>query len=126
LAGQTTETIHTFGWYNRKYIADARSKGATPILLTPTIRNIWKDGQIERDMGFRDFDFQLGEQEHVPVADMAKLEAEYLQQLGPEKTAALFPIDHTHTSAVGAEMNAKMVATALENINSPIAAFLRR
>ena len=61
LAGQTTETVHTYGWYIRKYIADTRAKGATPILLTLTIRNIWKPDpagkpQIERDMGFRDFD----------------------------------------------------------------------
>ena len=41
LAGQATETIHTYGWYIRKYIADTRAKGATPILLTPTIRNLW-------------------------------------------------------------------------------------
>jgi lysophospholipase L1-like esterase len=125
LAGQTTETIHTYGWYNRKYIADIRAKGATPILLTPTIRNIWKEGKIERDMGFRDIDFQLGEQQHVPVADMATLEADYLETLGPEKTALLFPIDHTHTSAIGAEMNAHMVAAALQKINSPVAAYLK-
>src|SRR5580704_10392542 len=56
LAGKTTETVHTYGWYNRKYIADTRAKGATPILLTPTIRNIWKDGHIERDMGFRAYE----------------------------------------------------------------------
>ena len=125
LAGQSTETIHTFGWYNRKYIADTRARGATPILLTPTIRNIWKDGQIERDMGFRDFDFQLGDQQHVAVADMAALEADYLQNLGPEKTAALFPIDHTHTSAAGAELNAKWVALALQKIGSPVAVYLK-
>src|SRR6185437_8639618 len=48
-----TETVHTNGWYMRKYIADTRAKKATPILLSLTIRNIWKDGthgkpQIER------------------------------------------------------------------------------
>ncbi len=59
IAGQTIETVHTYGWYLRKYIADTRAKHATPILLTVTIRNIWKDGHIERDMGFRDFEYQL-------------------------------------------------------------------
>ncbi len=58
IAGQTTETIHTYGWYMRKYIADTRAKHATPILLSLTIRNIWKhraqtaSPQIERDMGY--------------------------------------------------------------------------
>jgi rhamnogalacturonan acetylesterase len=124
-AGSSTETIHTYGWYNRKYIADTRAKGATPILLTPTIRNIWANGQIERDMGFRDIDFALAKQQNVPIADMATLEADYLQKLGPTQTAALFPIDHTHTSAVGAEMNAKMVAAALMKINSPVVQYMK-
>ena len=126
LAGQTTETIHTYGWYVRKYIADTRAKHATPILLTVTIRNIWKDGQIERDMGFRDFDFQLGEQQHVAVADMATVAADRLDALGPEKTALLYPIDHTHTNAEGAEGNAESVTIALRNAKSPLTAYLKQ
>jgi rhamnogalacturonan acetylesterase len=124
LAGKAVETVHTYGWYIRKYIADARAKGATPILLTPTIRNIWTDGKIERDMGFRDFDYQIGAAEHVPVADMASISADRLQALGPEKTVALFPIDHTHSSAIGADLNARDVAAALRAIHSPLALYL--
>jgi rhamnogalacturonan acetylesterase len=125
IAGQTTETVHTYGWYIRKYIADTRAKHATPILLTVTIRNIWKDGHIERDMGFRDFEYQLGAAENVPVVDMATIAADGFEALGPEKTALLFPIDHTHTSAIGADMNAHSVATALRNAKSPLAAYLK-
>jgi len=130
LAGQTTETIHTYGWYIRKYIADTRAKRATPILLTVTIRNIWvndADGKprIERDMGFRDYENQLAAQEQVPIVDMATVEADRLDALGQEKTALLFPIDHTHTSSEGAERNAESVAIALRNANSPLAAYLK-
>jgi lysophospholipase L1-like esterase len=124
LAGKT-ETVHTYGWYVRKYIAETRAKGATPILLTLTVRNIWKDGHIERDFGYTGYIHQLSEELHVPVADMATPEADYLEGLGPEKTALLFPIDHTHTSPEGAQMNARMVATALRNINSPLIAYMR-
>ncbi len=121
----TIETVHTYGWYVRKYVAEARDKGVTPILLTLTIRNIWKESHIERDMGYTAYIHQLSEELHVPIADMATLEADYLESLGPEKVALLFPIDHTHTSAIGAEMNAKMVATALHKIHSPIDAYLK-
>ena len=124
LAG-TTETVHTYGWYVRKYVAEARARGVTPVFLTITIRNIWKDGKIERDMGYTTYIHQLSEELHVPIADMATLEADYLESLGPEKTALLFPIDHTHTSASGAEMNARMVATALRNSHIPVADFLK-
>jgi rhamnogalacturonan acetylesterase len=125
LAGKTTETIHTYGWYNRKYIADTRAKGATPILLTVTIRDLWTAGpdgklHIERDMGYRDFDMQIAAAEHVPLIDMATVAADKFEMLGPDTTRLLFPIDHTHTSPVGAEMNAASVVTALQNANSPL------
>jgi len=130
LAGQTTETIHTYGWYIRKYIADTRAKKATPILLTVTIRNIWvndADGNphIERDMGFRDYETQLAASEQVPLVDMATVEADRLETLGQEKTALLFPIDHTHTSPEGAELAAESVAIAIRNANLPLTAYLK-
>jgi lysophospholipase L1-like esterase len=130
LAGQTTETVHTYGWYLRKYITDTRAKKATPILLTVTIRNIWAhdaDGnlRIERDMGYRDYEYQIAASENVPVVDMATVEADRLDALGPEKTALLFPVDHTHTSAEGAEQNAESVVIALRNANSPLTAYLK-
>src|SRR5271170_2887784 len=66
-----TETVHTYGWYMRKYITDTRAKKATPILLTLTIRNIWKDGKIERDMGYDAEIKQLANDMNVLYADMA-------------------------------------------------------
>lgn len=130
LAGKTTETVYTYGWYLRKYIDDSRAKGAHPILLTLTIRNIWKDGpdgkpHIERDMGYRDYEYQVAAEEKIPVVDMATVEADRLEALGPEKTAALFPVDHTHTSPEGAERNAESVAIALRQAHSPLAEYLK-
>lgn len=123
------ETVHTYGWYMRKYIADTRAKQATPILLSLTIRNIWKDGpdgkpHIERDMGYDAQLRQLAADQHVAFVDMATVVADRLEALGPQKTALLFPIDHTHTSVEGAELNAQSVAIALRNAHSPLAAYL--
>lgn len=125
------ETVHTYGWYMRKYIADARAKGATPLLLSLTIRNIWRagpDGQqhIERDMGYDAELKQLSAEEHVPYIDMSDIEADRLEAMGPEKTALLFPRDHTHTSAEGAELVAQCVVQALERAHSPLDAYLKR
>lgn len=123
------ETIHTFGWYQRKFIRDILARRATPIFLTPTIRNIWKPGadgasQIERDMGYNAYLRDIAAQQHVALADMAAIESVRLQSLGPEKTALLFPIDHTHTSPQGATLNAIDVAESLRRIQSPAAAYL--
>jgi rhamnogalacturonan acetylesterase len=125
-----TETVHTYGWYMRKYISDTRAKKATPILLTLTIRNIWindADGNlhIERDMGYDASIRQLAAEQQVPLVDMAAVEADRLDALGPEKTALLFPIDHTHTSAEGAERNAESVVIALRNAQSPLTGYLK-
>ncbi len=130
LAGQTTETIHTYGWYIRKYIADTRAKHATPILMSLTIRNVWTPDangtpRIERDMGYDEEITQLAKDMNVLYADMATVEADRLETLGPEKTALLFPIDHTHTSAEGAERNAESVAIALRNAHSPLVPYLK-
>ena len=128
-AGKATETVHTYGWYNRKFIADVRAKGANPMLLTVTVRNIWPkgpDGQphMERDMGYRDFDMQIAASEKVPLIDMATVAVDKFEMLGIPTVALLFPIDHTHTSPVGAEMNAQSVVTALKIANSPLVQYL--
>src|SRR5690606_23630249 len=39
----TQETVLTFGAYARKYIADVRAKGGTPILLSVTATSRWND-----------------------------------------------------------------------------------
>jgi rhamnogalacturonan acetylesterase len=119
------ELVHTYGWYIRHYIEDTRGEQATPILLSLTIRNIWKDGKIERDMGYDAEIHQLAKDQDVAFVDMATVEADRLEALGPEKTALLFPIDHTHTSAEGAEGNAESVVIALRNAKSPLVAYLK-
>jgi lysophospholipase L1-like esterase len=129
LAG-TTETVHTYGWYMRKIIDEAKAKGVTPAVLSLTVRNIWKPDangtpQIERDMGYSSFIQQIAQQEHILFIDMAPIAVDKFQALGPEKTALLFPKDHTHTSAEGAQMNAESVAQALRNAHSPLVAYLK-
>lgn len=124
------ETVHTYGWYLRKYIAETRAKGATPILLTLTVRNIWTTGpdgkqKIELDMGYGNTLRQLAASEHVALLDMASSEADQLEALGQEKTAKLFPVDHTHTSAEGAELNAHCVAEAIRASGLPIRIWLK-
>jgi lysophospholipase L1-like esterase len=113
----------------RKYIAGSRAKHATPILLTLTIRNIWTTGvdgkqHIERDMGYDDAIRQLAGAEKVELADMANVEADRLEAIGPDKSALLFPMDHTHTSAEGADLNAQSVVRALRATQSPLKAYL--
>jgi lysophospholipase L1-like esterase len=123
------ETVHTYGWYLRKYIAETRAKHATPILLTLTIRNVWTTAangrqSIERDMGYDAAIRQLASDQQVLLVDLANYEADHLEAAGPEKTALLFPKDHTHTSAEGAELNAQTFVRALRVTLSPLISYL--
>ena len=46
--GDKLLTIHTYGWYLREDIKDAKAKGATVILCSPVPRNQWAGGKIKR------------------------------------------------------------------------------
>ena len=119
------EVVHTFGWYIRKFVADAKAKGATPILSSPTIRNIWAGGKVERAMGhFGEWDSEIAKVEKLAFLDHSNATADVYETMGPEKVKALFPQDHTHTSVEGADLNASLVVAALKGVGSPLVAFL--
>ena len=111
------EVVHTFGWYMRKMIADTKAKGATPIVLSLTVRNIWKDGHVERGPGkFGQWAAEVAKSEHVTFIDVTKLIADKYEELGEEKVKELFATDHTHTNPAGAELNASLVVTGLKTL----------
>src|ERR1051325_2187718 len=108
------EVVHTFGWYMRKMIAETRAKGATPIVLSLTVRNIWKDNHVERGPGkFGEWAAQIAKSESAMFMDVTKLIADKYEQLGEAKVKELFATDHTHTSPAGAELNASLILTGL-------------
>ena len=121
-----TETVHTFGWYLRRYVDDTRSKGATPILLSVTPRNIWTDGKVEPGLGhFRQWTAEVAHQENADYVDLTGIVARQYQKLGPEKVATFFPLDHTHTNLAGATLNARSVVAGLKALpDSPLNPYL--
>ncbi len=69
-----TETVHTFGWYLRKYIADTRAKGATPILCSLVPRKLWLDGHVIRNtITYRGWTQQVAAAEHVGFVDLNEI-----------------------------------------------------
>jgi rhamnogalacturonan acetylesterase len=121
------ETVHSFGWYLRKYANDAKAKGATPIICSLIPRNIFKDEKVIR-----------ADEDYGKVAKEAAAEcgafflplntiiADHYDRLGPAKVAAFFTsADHTHTSGEGADFNAQCVVEGLRaNPDLGLAKFL--
>lgn len=120
------EVVHTYGWYLRKMIGDTRSKGATPILLSLTIRNIWNDGLVERGSGrYSTWAKEIARTARVPFVDLTELVADRFDQLGEEKVKGFYVRDHTHFNAEGADLHAAMVVAGLKGLRpSPVQGFL--
>lgn len=115
----TKETVHTFGWYMRKFVADTKAKGATPIILSLTVRNIWKDGKVERGSGqFSAWSTTIAQYGQIEFIDLTNLVADKYEQLGEEKVKSMFPKDHTHTGPEAADLNASLVVAGLKTIRN--------
>lgn len=111
------EVVHTFGWYVRKMIADVKARGATPILLSLTVRNYWKEGHVERGSGhYREWDHALADEAGIAFVDLTRLVADEYESRGADQVKTLFAPDHTHTNPAGAELNAAEVVAGLKGL----------
>jgi lysophospholipase L1-like esterase len=109
------EVVHTYGWYMRRMINDARAKGARPVVLSLTVRNIWKDGKVERGPGeYGQWSAEIAKKEGVAFIDLTTIIAEQYEKMGEETAKKFFPRDHTHTNGDGAELNAASVVAMLK------------
>jgi rhamnogalacturonan acetylesterase len=118
LITKQTETVHTYGWYIRKYIQDTKAKGATPIVCSLVARNIWKDGRVERASAtYTQWAKAAAETGGAFFIDLNDLVASRYEKLGQEAVKSkLFLKDHTHTTEEGAGINASLVAGALKEL----------
>jgi len=112
------EVVRTYGWYLRKYAADAKGRGATPIILSPVPRNIWKDdGKVARASGdYGKWAAEAAEQAGATFLDLNDLMARAYEKVGREPVASTYfgPTDHTHTTPAGARVTAGVVAEGLK------------
>jgi lysophospholipase L1-like esterase len=112
------EVVHTYGWYMRKYVADTKAKGATPIVFSLVPRKTWKDGKIVRSDNYRKWAIEVARGESAAFVDLYEIIARRYEELGSEKVNDLFGDDHTHTNRAGAEVNAACVIAGLKGLSS--------
>jgi len=116
----------------KRYVAEARGKKATPILLTPMARRKFDaNGKIE---GTHDVYSQIvrdvAKEEKVFLFDMDKITQQLYQQFGVENSKLLFmqlkPSEHpnypdgrddnTHFNELGARLNAQLVLSEIRSL----------
>ena len=118
---RTYKVVYSYGWYLRKFVDDVREKGGNPVIVSMTPRNEWPGGKMERRPGScATWAKEVAEELGVPFVDMHNLTADYLDRKAGSKEAAAkyYKRDHTHTSRLGAELNAKMFRKGIKKTDS--------
>ena len=106
-----------------KYITDAKTKGATPVLFTPVARK----GASTADPGFAGLDQQVRElatAQNVAVIDLTTLAIAHYKTV--PNLSALFAVgDSTHFSETGATQISGLVVKDLKAKTLPLNAFIK-
>ncbi|WP_295767584.1 GDSL-type esterase/lipase family protein [uncultured Mucilaginibacter sp.] len=112
-----TEVIHSYGWYLRKMIAEAKAKGAAVAVCSLIPRNSWKDGKVVRSTNdYGKWAAEAARQAGATFIDLNTLVADKYDAEGEAKVKATYfnDKDHTHTIEAGAVLNAKLVAMGIK------------
>jgi len=115
--------VHTFGWYMAQYVRDTKARGATPVLCSLIPRKIWKDDKIVRGKdSYAGWTQQVAEAQHVDFVDLNEIIARQYDAMGQPAVEPMFGDPHTHTTAMGATLNAASVVAGLKGLrDDPVA-----
>ena len=121
------------GWLMR-YVALARDKGATPILLTPVARRKFDHGQLLDTHGlYAQAVRELAQREHVGLIDLTALSMDWLRAAGDDASKAYFmhvpaqgQQDDTHFQQRGAVMVACLVVAGWKRLDPSLGAHVKR
>jgi len=124
-----TDPASTFRQYLNQYIDAAHSKNAIPVLVTPTPRLDFSDGEFHND--FVDYCAaikQVGADTGTRVIDLQTKALAYYNSIGFDAVVAdvsLPPMDVLHFQANGAFQMARLVAEGVKESDLPIAKFVK-
>lgn len=126
---QQQEVVHTYGWYLRKYISEARAAGLTPILCSPVPRVPPQTVQPDSipTNNYANWAAAVAKQEGVFFVDLYGLIMRRYAGLARDEIKRLYftTNDNTHTSPAGAELNAEAFVEGLRRLQDcPLIGFL--
>ncbi len=112
------ETVYTFGHYMRQMIRDTRERGAIPVLVSLTLRNLRDEqGKLERGSGsYGGWTYQLAQEEKVQFIDLTQRLADDFEAMDPAAVDALFEQDYVHFNLEGARLHAHSVLAGLKGL----------
>jgi lysophospholipase L1-like esterase len=117
------------------FVTSARSKGATPVLITPVTRRYFANGKLTDMHGaYDDVVREVAAETHARLVDLDADSKALVNRLGDEQSKALYlhlPVgysaywkdgakDDTHFSETGARQMAGLVAARLAKLDTPL------
>ncbi|CAD0303840.1 GDSL-type esterase/lipase family protein [Xanthomonas hortorum] len=129
-----TDAHSDYQQFLRRYIAVARDKGATPILITPAARLLYDFGALLDTHGRYTLAMQqLAAQEHVALIDLNASSSDWIRALGEQAAKPYFlfvpeqgKADGTHFSRAGATAIACLVVHGWVQLQPALKPQLRR
>jgi lysophospholipase L1-like esterase len=122
------EPFTTHAQYLKVYIAEARRRGAIPVLITPMQRhNFDAAGKVRNTLGdFPESVRQTAKQENVTLIDLTPMSVAFYEALGPDTSWLAFSggRDATHHSAYGAYELAKCIVEGIRKSNLDLARYI--
>ena len=109
------EMIHSYGWYMRKFVNEAKAKGAIPVICSPIPRDNRKDGKYNRSE-YGIWAKQVAEETGTYFIDLQELIALEYEKMDTTKVNSFFPADKTHTNKEGALINAEQVVKGIRDL----------
>ena len=121
-----------------EYIAGARARGATPVILTPVSRRDFDPTTGRFNVSFPEYvdkAIEVAQQEHVPLIDLGASSRAFLDAMGPLEAQSVFlhvpvgvyenrpdgTIDETHFQEYGATEMARLIAQDVARLDIPLA-----
>jgi lysophospholipase L1-like esterase len=123
------EPFTTHKQYLKVFIAEARRRGAIPVLVTPMQRRNFDETKTKIRNSLGDFPEsvrQTAKEENVALIDLTKMSVEFYEALGPEKAPLAFSggRDATHHSDYGAYELAKCIVEGVRANKLDLARFI--
>ncbi|MBX7184154.1 MAG: amidohydrolase family protein [Vicinamibacteria bacterium] len=124
-----------------RFVADVRAKKASPVLLTPVMRRRFDaSGAVQDTHGeYPDLVRSVAAETGTPLIDLHRATGKVLAERGLAGSRELFLQlkagenpnypqgieDNTHSSPLGASLNARLAADGIRELKLPLAAWLR-
>jgi lysophospholipase L1-like esterase len=119
-ADGSKEVVHTYGWYMRKYITDAKAKGIH-IIVASSVPHLPRQpveaGAVETRFVQVAWAEEVAKAMNVPFIHVNKIIMSKYVGMDPQEIRTKYftpPGDGTHTNPVGADLNAQCVVEGIK------------